>query len=105
MVPSHSIDGTRDRGEIRVGAYPERIVGKDPLIDVSMMKPDTQRVQALLGKAMLRWEQTDRRLSKILISEGREDVQDVERELPRVEREFEGDGFANVPMHAACLVR
>ena len=34
-----------------------------------------------------------------------DDVQYIERELPRVEYEFESDGFANTPVYAACLVR
>ena len=44
--------GIRDRSEFRVGAYPERIVGEDPLVDILMAKPDAQRVQTLLGKAV-----------------------------------------------------
>ena len=44
--------GIRDHSEIKVGAYPERIVGEYPLVDALMAEPDTQRVQTLLGKAV-----------------------------------------------------
>jgi hypothetical protein len=37
-------DGIRDLREIGVGAYPERIVGEDPLVDILMAEPDAQRV-------------------------------------------------------------
>ena len=58
------MNGIWDRGEIGIGAYPECVVGEDPVIDVLMAKPDTQRVQAFLGKAVFRWEQADRWLSR-----------------------------------------
>ena len=46
----------RDRNEIRVGAHPQCIVGEYPLIDVLMAKPDSQRIQAFLGKAVFWWK-------------------------------------------------
>ena len=52
----------RNRHKIRVGAHPQGIVGEYPLIDVLVAKPDSQRVQALLGKAVFWWKQTDRLL-------------------------------------------
>jgi len=55
-IPGTGVYGIRDHSEIKVGAYPERIVGEDPLVDALMAKPDTQRVQTLLGKAVFWWE-------------------------------------------------
>ena len=49
-----------DCGKVRVGADPERIVGEDPLIDILMTKPDTQRVQTFLWKAVFWWEHAGR---------------------------------------------
>ena len=61
-MPDRSEDSIRDHAEIGVGSYPECIVGEDPLINILMAKPDTQRVQALPREAVLRWEQAGRRL-------------------------------------------
>ena len=57
FMPGCSEGGIRDHGEVGVGSYPERVVGEDPVVDVLMAKPDAQRVQALLWKAVLWWEQ------------------------------------------------
>ena len=57
-MPDRSKDSIRDHAEIGVGSYPECIVSKDPLINILMVKPDTQRVQTLPRKSVLRWEQT-----------------------------------------------
>jgi len=58
FMPGCSDGGIWDHSEVGVGAHPECIVGEDPMVDILMAKPDTQRVQALLGKAVLWWEQT-----------------------------------------------
>ena len=63
-IPGAGVYGIRDHSEIKVGAYPERIVGEDPLVDALMAEPDTQRVQTILGKAMFWGEQADRWLSR-----------------------------------------
>jgi len=76
LIPSRGDGGTWDRGKIWIGAHPEGIVGKDPLVNVLMAKPDTQRVETIPGKAMFRWEQ-----------------EDVEVELLWVDCKFEGDRF------------
>ena len=52
LIPGTSVYGIRDCSEIRICAYPERIVGEDPLVDELMTKPNTQRVQTILGKAV-----------------------------------------------------
>ena len=44
FVPGRSEDGIGDRGEIGVCAYPECIVGEDPLVNILMAKPDAQRI-------------------------------------------------------------
>jgi len=56
-MPNRSEVGIGDRGEVRVGAHPECVVGEDPMVNILVTKPDTQRVQALLWKAVLWWEQ------------------------------------------------
>ena len=96
-----------NRNEIRVGAHPQRIVGEYPLVDVLMAKPDSQRVQALPGKAVFWWKQADRSLLRRVENgdiQGKMDVQDVKCELRRVEIDFESDGFADAPVHTACFV-
>ena len=56
-MPGCSEGGIRDRGEVRVSAYPECIIGEDPVVNILMAEPDAQRVQALFGKTVLWWEQ------------------------------------------------
>ena len=59
-MPDCSEDSIQDHAEIGVGAYPECIVGEDPLISILMVKPDTQRIQTLPRKAVHWWEQAGR---------------------------------------------
>lgn len=59
MIPGRGDDGVWDRGKIGIGAYPEGIVGEDPLVNILMAEPDTQRIQTLPGKAVFWWEQAD----------------------------------------------
>jgi len=56
-MPDCSEGGIGDLGEVGVGAHPECVVGEDPMINILMAEPDTQRVQALLWKAMFWWKQ------------------------------------------------
>lgn len=60
FTPGSSLDGIWDHRKVGVGPHPERIVGEDTLIDALMAKPDTQRVQTLLGKAVFWWKQAGR---------------------------------------------
>ena len=55
-MPGRSEGSIGDLGEVGVGAHPECVVGEDPMINILMAEPDTQRVQAPLGKAMFWWK-------------------------------------------------